>query len=82
MDTEPEESYDQLTRLAAQICGVPVATISLIDSDRQWYKSKVGMDMVETPREISFCNQTIQQTEFSSSLMPPRMRASSIIPMS
>jgi PAS domain S-box-containing protein len=63
MDTEPEESYDELTRLAAQICGVPVATISLIDSNRQWYKSKVGMDMNETPRDISFCNQTIQQTE-------------------
>jgi PAS domain S-box-containing protein len=63
MDTEPEESYDELTRLAAQICGVPVATISLIDADRQWYKSKVGMDMTETPRDVSFCNYTIQQTE-------------------
>jgi PAS domain S-box-containing protein len=63
MDTEPEETYDELTRLAAQICGVPVATISLIDETRQWYKSKVGMDMVETPRDVSFCNQTIQQTE-------------------
>ena len=63
MDTEPEETYDELTRLAAQICGVPVATISLIDENRQWYKSKVGMDMKETPRDVSFCNQTIQQTE-------------------
>ena len=62
MDTEPEETYDELTRLAAQICEVPVATISLIDENRQWYKSKVGMDMVETPRNVSFCNQTIQQT--------------------
>jgi PAS domain S-box-containing protein len=63
MDTEPEETYDEITRLAAQICGVPVATISLIDENRQWYKSKVGMDMNETPRDISFCNQTIQQTD-------------------
>jgi len=63
MDTEPEETYDELTRLAAQICGVPIATISLIDENRQWFKANVGMDMAETPRDVSFCNQTIQQTE-------------------
>jgi PAS domain S-box-containing protein len=63
MDTEPEEAFDELTRLAARICDVPVATISLIDATRQWYKSKVGMDMVETPRDISFCNHTIQEKE-------------------
>jgi PAS domain S-box-containing protein len=63
MDTDPEEAFDELTRLAARICDVPVATISLIDSTRQWYKSKVGMDLVETPRNVSFCNHTIQEDE-------------------
>jgi PAS domain S-box-containing protein len=61
MDTEPEESFDELTRLAARICDVPVATISLVDASRQWYKSKVGMDMIETPRDVAFCNYTIQE---------------------
>ena len=61
MDTEPEEAFDELTRLAAQICEVPVSTISFIEADRQWYKSKVGMpgDLKETPRDVSFCNHTI-----------------------
>jgi PAS domain S-box-containing protein len=63
LDTDPEESFDELTRLAARICGVPVATISLIDANRQWYKSKVGMDLIETPRDVSFCNHTIQQQD-------------------
>ncbi len=61
MDSEPEEAFDALTRLAAQICEVPVSTISFIEADRQWYKSKVGMptDMKETPRDVSFCNHTV-----------------------
>jgi len=61
MDSEPEESFDELTRLAAHICQVPVSTISFIDADRQWYKSKVGMPegMNDTPRNVSFCNHTV-----------------------
>jgi PAS domain S-box-containing protein len=61
MDTEPEECFDELTRLAAQICEVPVSTISFIEADRQWYKSKTGMPegMTDTPREVSFCNHTV-----------------------
>ncbi len=59
LDTIPEEEYDGITRIAAQICNVPASLITLLDKDRQWFKSHFGVDMKETPREISFCNHTI-----------------------
>ncbi len=63
LDTLPEEDFDQLTTLAAQICGTPVAAISLISADRQWYKAKVGTNMTALPREESFCTYAILQPE-------------------
>ena len=60
LDTPAEASFDAFTRLAAQICGTPMAAISLIDRDRQWFKSRLGIDPPETPRDIAFCDCAIR----------------------
>ncbi len=59
LDTSPDLALDDLTALAAQICGTPIALISLVDENRQWFKSRVGLDRSETPRDISFCGHAI-----------------------
>jgi PAS domain S-box-containing protein len=63
LDTLPEKEYDAITRLASYICNVPVALITLIDAERQWFKSKFGADVEETPRIGAFCNTTIRSNE-------------------
>lgn len=59
LDSLDEAEFDRLTKLASLICGVPIALVSLIDKDRQWFKSKVGLEVSQTPRDISFCQFAI-----------------------
>ena len=59
MDSMPETGFDDLTRLASYLCGTPIALVSLVDHYRQWFKSRVGMDVPETPRDFAFCAHAI-----------------------
>ena len=63
LDTPAETDFDDFTRLASQICGTPIATITLIDAARQWFKSNLGMGVSETSRDTSFCGRTILGSE-------------------
>ena len=63
LDTLPEPAYDDIVVLLAHVCQTPIALISLIDANRQWFKAKVGLDADETPRSLSFCTFTIQQSD-------------------
>jgi signal transduction histidine kinase/CheY-like chemotaxis protein len=63
LDTLPDGELDEITQVAAHICGCPIATISIIAEQRQWYKSLVGFDAVETPRDIAFCAHTILENK-------------------
>jgi GAF domain-containing protein len=61
LDSEPEQAFDDLTLLASYVCKTPIALISLVDEDRQWFKAKVGISATETSRDIAFCSTAIQQ---------------------
>ena len=63
LDSEPEEAFDDLVVLAAHVCKTPMALLSLVDDHRQWFKSAVGVQIKETPKEISVCAHAIQQSE-------------------
>jgi len=63
LDTDPEQFFDDLTLLASHVCNTPIALISLVDEDRQWFKSRVGLNASETSRDIAFCSTAILQTD-------------------
>jgi diguanylate cyclase (GGDEF)-like protein len=63
LDSDPEQAYDDLVRLAAYICQTPISLITMVDEYRQWFKAKVGMEISETPVELSFCVYAIQQDD-------------------
>src|SRR6266498_3874078 len=63
LDTPAEEAFDDLTRLAAQVCNAPIALVCLVDEERQWFKSKVGLEISETPRDLSFCAHAVCQPD-------------------
>ena len=63
LDTDPEQSFDDFTLLASFVCRTPIALISLVDEDRQWFKSRVGIDASETSRDIAFCSTAILQSD-------------------
>lgn len=64
LDTEPEERFDRLTRLARRVFNVPIAVVSLVDTERQWFKSAAGLDVIETPRDVSFCGRDFGRPDF------------------
>lgn len=61
LDTEANERYDRLTRLALRLLDVPIALVTLVDQDRQWFKSNLGLPMPETPRDVSFCGHVVSE---------------------
>lgn len=63
LDTAPEERFDRLTRIARSVFGVPIALVSLVDTDRQWFKANDGLEVRQTPRDWSFCSHAIQDGE-------------------
>ena len=62
LDTPEEQAYDDITRLAADVCGTPIALICLTDNHRQWFKSRMGLQVREMPRENSFCSYVLDTT--------------------
>jgi diguanylate cyclase (GGDEF)-like protein/PAS domain S-box-containing protein len=82
LDTEPEDTFDDLTRLAAYVCEAPIALISLVDAGRQWFKSRHGLSANETSRDISFCSHAILEPGLfvvPDALADPRFAANPLV---
>ena len=63
LDTSPEDAFDRVARVAAHVFEVPIALVSLVDENRQWFKARFGLDVCETPRELAFCAHAIAQSD-------------------
>ena len=63
VDSLPEAAYDDIVRIAARVCDAPVATMSLIDRDRQWFKSRIGIESMETARDVAFCDHAVREPQ-------------------
>ena len=63
LDSAEERDYNDITRLASGLCDAPISLITLVDSDRQWFKSKVGLSISDTPRQWSFCSHAIEEPD-------------------
>ncbi len=82
LDSLPETEYDDLATLAASICGAPISLVSLVDSDRQWFKARYGLDISETPRSVSFCAHAIQANslfEVQNAAQDPRFSDNALV---
>ena len=82
LDTHPEDRFDDLTKLAALICNAPISLISLVDEDRQWFKSKTGLEVCQTPREDAFCAHAILSPELflvSDATQDPRFATNPLV---
>lgn len=60
LDTDHEDSFDQLAVLAARLCSAPMAVVNFLDAERQWFKAAVGVPMRETPRAVAFCDHALR----------------------
>lgn len=82
LDTQPEAPFDRITALACSIYSAPIALVSLVDENRQWFKSRCGLDVEQTPRKVSFCSDAIRQNRpfiIRDTLVDPRYRDNPLV---